>query len=63
MKTREVARLKREDARKFLDQVMGRETRLPRDGRELVIQGPGLFAVLSNQSGIFAVASVERGAE
>ena len=63
MKTREIARLKRADARDFLDQIAGRETRLPREGRELIIQGPGMFAVLSNQSGIFTVASVERGAE
>jgi hypothetical protein len=63
MKTREIARLKRADARDFLDQIAGRETRLPREGRELVIQGPGLFAVISNQDSIFIIASVERSRE
>jgi hypothetical protein len=63
MKTREIARLKRADARDFLDQIIGRKTRLPREGRELFIQGPGLLAVMSNQAGIFTISSVERGAE
>jgi hypothetical protein len=63
MKTREIARLKRADARDFLDQIIGRKTRLPREGRELVIQGPKLFAVVSNQAGIFTISSVERSAK
>jgi hypothetical protein len=63
MKTREIARLKRADARDFLDQTIGRKTRLPREGRELFIQGTGLFAVVSNQAGIFTISSVERSAK